>query len=240
MEALTKALQSDTLMKLVIGEGEKSATFYVSKTTLQHTSACFRAAIRNAHLGGGDFDTIPFPEDNLEAWKVLLHWLITRELPAAAELLLVDHEAEDKSTVNFSDHTLCIRCWALGDKFAMPAFQDAVMLRLLESLDSEALTVAEALVGFENTPPGSKLREVMAEELAVELQNLNIGPEDMDEFDGIAGFSSLLVEKVRRLARLNNVGGWRPRMERVRLDAWDGVSPNRYLVSDKESQRLHL
>ncbi|KAK4963055.1 hypothetical protein LTR10_000683 [Elasticomyces elasticus] len=68
MEAFAQALQqSGRLMKLVIGQGEGSTTFYVSKTKLEQTSAYFSAACQNIHLGGGDPDTLTFPEDNLEA-----------------------------------------------------------------------------------------------------------------------------------------------------------------------------
>ncbi|KAK3622566.1 hypothetical protein LTR56_022121 [Elasticomyces elasticus] len=259
MEALTKALQSDKLMKLVIGEGEKSVTFYVSRTTLEHTSDYFCAAIRNSHLGGGDVDTITFPEDNLQAWKVLLHWMITHELPKAAELLLQNFEFEDEEheedekdekdekdeTSTDTDHKLCIRCWALGDMYDIPDFQDLIMLELLRSLELEPIQLDEIKEGIECTGPGSKLRDLMAEELAREVSAGDIETSELDAFDGVSGFSNILVAKMNRLAEWKQLNPLNPFVEftpRVPLGlerSREGGSPYRNFMVDGERPAQH-
>ncbi|KAK5688473.1 hypothetical protein LTS10_000451 [Elasticomyces elasticus] len=262
MEALTKALQSDRVMKLVIGEGEDSVTFYVSRTTLENTSDYFRAAIRNAHLGGGDVDTISFPEDNLEAWKVLLYWMITHKLPKAAELLLQqfefegeeheedkkeeeDKKDEEDETRTDTDHKLCIRCWALGDKYDVPDFQDLIMLELLRSIELEPIQLDEIKEGIECTGPGSKLRDLMAEELAREVSAGDIETSELDAFDGVAGFSNILVAKINRLAEwkqlnpLNSFVEFTPRVPLGLEMCREGGSPYRNFMVDGERPVQH-
>ncbi|KAK4895441.1 hypothetical protein LTR27_006505 [Elasticomyces elasticus] len=82
-------------------------------------------------------------------------------------------------------HAYCVRNWALGEKYQIPAFQDLIMVELLDSLEIEGLKIETAKEAFTTTPPGSAMWGLMAEELAQKLSYKNMKYEELDMFDGI-------------------------------------------------------
>ncbi|KAK5702638.1 hypothetical protein LTR97_003584 [Elasticomyces elasticus] len=220
MDALLQSLESDRTIKLIIGEPtEHAATFYISKTALEQTSEFFCGALRNQHLGDGERDTLKFPEDNLTAWKVLLFWMMKHGLPRDANLVtMVDTEGKCHPL----DHVISVRCWALGDKYGIPTFQDFVMLELLDHLEcygSNLVTVREA---FQSTTPGSPLRELMAEEVVLCLGSGSMEFEELDALDGVIGFTSIFGAKMSN----GNEYGYMPRVPpRVPRNHEPGKSP---------------
>ncbi|KAK3619862.1 hypothetical protein LTR56_023756 [Elasticomyces elasticus] len=239
MEAFTKAIQSDRLIKLVIGEGEELTTFHVSKAVLEQTSEFFCAAFRNGHLGRDEPNTLRFPQDNTESWKILLFWMLRHELPSLDDLgLLEPYDDNEEACV---DHTLCIRCWALGEMYDISAFQDLIMLELLRSLETQPTDLNEIKEAFESTPPGSKLRDLMAEELAVLLGNNGVGVRQLDMFDGVPGFSSALMAKVNRRVELEPGKRFTPRVPGRPGSQYEGGSPYRdFMVSGKRPEQHWL
>ncbi|KAK5708715.1 hypothetical protein LTR17_020425 [Elasticomyces elasticus] len=203
IEALASALQNDRLIKLVIGtkpEAEAEAdssygTLSIWASALEGATEYFRGALRNQNLGaGGEQDVLTFPEDDFRAWQVLQYWLVKGALP----------KDEDIPSLNLADDDiqnegLClgtwVLCWIMGDKYDLPVFQNLVMIELIFEVDEMVPPTVDTIkFCFEHTPPGSLLRELMAEELAMLLaKGLQI--EKLDSFDGIAGFSSLLTQK---------------------------------------------
>jgi len=51
-----------------------------------------------------------------------------------------------------------VTCWALGDKYSIPAFQDEAMLQLLRLCEPDVLSKATAAKALEMSAPGSKMR----------------------------------------------------------------------------------
>ncbi|KAK4963051.1 hypothetical protein LTR10_000679 [Elasticomyces elasticus] len=167
MEELAQSLQSDCTIDLVIGDPMSSTTFKMSRVQLEHTSEYFKAALKYQHFGTGKPDTLAFPEDDVQAWKVLLYWIVKHKLPKNEELLKGGIAEMDGKERYINPRSLCISCWALGDQYCIAAFQDQIMLELLLSVEGQPFTIAitDVVEAFEMTRPGSVLRELMVEEL---------------------------------------------------------------------------
>ena len=89
---------------------------------------------------------------------MLLYWTITKTLPQQ----WVDNTLKQEEGV--AQLTL-VRCWTLGDKYDIGAFQDLTMiemLHLLELSDGAFVTLEAAHEAFENTPSESELRILVA------------------------------------------------------------------------------
>jgi len=184
-------MQSDRQIKLVIGEPATGTIFYASQALLEFTSEYFRSALRNQHLGNVQKDTLSFPDDELNSWKVLLFWIVARELPSVDEICSTGSGQNDDGM-----HSVYVRCWVLGDKYDIPAFQDLIMLELLKTFHyGSTLTIENPKLALENTPPGSVLRELVVEEVLNGLQSKVIDCERLDELDGIVGFMSRVMMK---------------------------------------------
>ncbi|KAK4960096.1 hypothetical protein LTR10_002987 [Elasticomyces elasticus] len=204
MDALANAMQSDRLVKLVIGKHsedsdhdcESHGTLMIWASALEAATEYFRGALRNQHPGtGGEQDVLTFPEDDFRAWKVLLHWMVKSELPEDDDM--------PKFTVSpmltDGDYTALVLCWILGDKYGIPGFQDLIMIELILQLEIQGTPMGIIRYCFVHTAPRSVLRELMAEELVLYLGVGVLEDEDgdlLDEFDGIPGFSTTLARKM--------------------------------------------
>ncbi|KAK3641809.1 hypothetical protein LTR56_011136 [Elasticomyces elasticus] len=204
MDDLVTALQSDRLIKLVIGtkpEAEAEAdgsygTLSIWASALEAAAEYFRGALRNQHLGeGSEPDVLIFPEDDFRAWKVLLYWMVKSELPEDDDM--------PKFTVSpmltDGDYTALVLCWILGDKYGVPGFQDLIMIELILQLEIQETPMGIIRYCFVHTAPRSVLRELMAEELILCLGVGVLFVEDEDvlnEFGGIPGFSTTLAKKM--------------------------------------------
>lgn len=100
------------------------------------------------HLGGGEKGVITLPEDSVEAWEVLLHWIITKTLPE-------DHECFKSMLPQETLQLELVQCWSLGDKYDVVAFQDLIMIELLSLLGTILIDEEAAQEAFERSPPGS-------------------------------------------------------------------------------------
>lgn len=94
-------------------------------------SEYFVKAIENAEKMGPDGpDVLRFPEDDKEAWQLILSWMMGGVvLPRGKTLRAADH------TVEFQG--LLCRTWILADKYFMPALQNATMTILLSHLKND-------------------------------------------------------------------------------------------------------
>ncbi|KAK3115418.1 hypothetical protein LTR53_005265 [Teratosphaeriaceae sp. CCFEE 6253] len=237
MEALALALQSDILIKLVVGDPSEALTFHMSKLTLENTSDYFVAALRNHHLGTGQQDTLTFADDDIAAWKVLLFWIHHRHLPADADLRLVDLEGNDCL------NSICIRTWALGDKYGIAELQDLVMLELIRSLEGVPASLTSIKQGFESTPPGSVLRALLGEELAEQSHEFDESQMEMlDMFDGVVGMSQVLAQMPRGQGNDSSLN-IRPRIPGDAEGSLlvPGLSPYwKFMIGSRQSERHWL
>lgn len=67
---------------------------YIPEWTLVSASSYFVAAIRNigimGHLEGEELDVLRFPRDDVEAWRVLMYWIVKQTLPHEVPKITID------------------------------------------------------------------------------------------------------------------------------------------------------
>ena len=175
------ALKSDRLIKIIVGNATTS-TFHVHESLLTKVSEYFVKAIKNEHLGSDEPGVLQFPHDSQDAWELLLYWVFKGAMPV-------------RTAYSHDDIAAFVGCWCLGDKYLMPELQDQVMLDLLLVLEGDKFASVDIVKqAFENTAAGSKLRDVMAEEVLRTMHLWdNDGGVEFDDYDGIAGFTAAIV-----------------------------------------------
>lgn len=192
---LHRALRSDRLVKVFVADSVEPSL--VQQTVLETASDYFVKALRPASFGEGTIGILRFPEDDVDVWKVLQYWMFKRSLP--------DDLGVPQTEKGYCD--LLVSCWAHGDKYNMPTFQDIIMVKLLCALENTIICLEQAKVAFGTTAPGSKVRAIFAEEV-VYLMKTASGPvayDDLELFDGIAGFTGALLVALDTWAQANGV-----------------------------------
>lgn len=107
-------LQHDTLVRVFIGD--ETAPMYIQRSNLTSKCGLFsRIALHQKKLGH-EFDTLQYPEDDLDAWKTMMFWMVSGVLPEPVK-------------GNTKLHLVC--CWCLGSECEVPEFQDSIMVELL-------------------------------------------------------------------------------------------------------------
>ncbi|KAK0938649.1 hypothetical protein LTR29_009748 [Friedmanniomyces endolithicus] len=226
-----RSLQADRLIDIYVGEVTPETTpFRVQQVLLGQLSDYFDSALKTDTFVEGKQGRLHFPEDNVSAWKVLLHWAFTRMLP---------HWFKSTAEGNLDDGTamLLVDCWVLGDKYQIHAFQDEVMMEMLCWLVYSPGSCDVFKRGVELTSPGSKLRRLMAEGLE-ELYEDGYESSDLDQFDGMQFLEDYVQAKRRRddhvsqhLATRFGCNG------EVTLEAGPGGTWKEYMVGDKLPSR---
>lgn len=213
LTSLPSALQSDRLIEIYVGDPRAEPpvkAIKVQQTLLEATSEYFVKALEHENALGkaSEVGVLRFPEDNISAWQVLMYF-ITRAgtLPPAKDLFHVRTDCDG------TDFTLAIRCWVLGDKYGIPAFQDLVILELLAHLQLRHFSIGEIKEGFQFTAPGSTLREVLAEETVLEIEyEGRIIFSELDECDGIPAFTSMIASALSAYHTNGGTEGLLPRV----------------------------
>lgn len=218
-------LRADRLVKIYIGERTpRNKPFLIQQSVLEHASAYFKKAFENEHkLGAAEAGTLSFPEDDTDAWIALLQWMLKHSLPDS-------WYAEPHPNVMTK-----VRCWALGEKYMIPEFQDLVMLELLATLNHNNSPGIEVVkVGFELTPPGCKLRVLLAEEVAAGLTvHKSLTYDELDMCDGVTGFAgevgkAISLVHARELEKAISLVHRISRAEQRRGRAQDEASSSRW------------
>lgn len=137
----------------------------MQQTLLEQTSEYFQKAIKNERLGGDqNIGILKYPQDDTEVWKLLLFWMMKGHLPTA----LWNRASQSHQDQYQPIYALLIKCWAAGDQYLMPEFQNNVMIIMLYLLELSAAvyTTPQTLswpnikLAFEVSAPGSKLRNL--------------------------------------------------------------------------------
>ncbi|KAK3115577.1 hypothetical protein LTR53_004937 [Teratosphaeriaceae sp. CCFEE 6253] len=161
------SLRNERLIKIVVGDGEHEP-YYIQRTILESSSDYFKKALAHeSQLGSDEPGTLSFPEDDLGAWEVLLYWLLKHGLPP---LMHVPREFFTLPTGDFE--LLLVRCWAMGEKYCLPSFQDLMMTTLLKWVEiCSTLDRATLEEAFSSTPPGCVMRLLAAADLALQISH---------------------------------------------------------------------
>jgi len=150
-DSARSSLDADRLIRIAVGTGKHAKAFNIQQALLETVSEYFVKALRNKRLGAHpEPGVLRFPEHCVDAWEALCYWIFRHELPATA----YEHH-----------YILAVRCWCLGDKYAIDGFQDEALLILLREANSNNLkweVIEEAVL---NSRPGTQLRRLMAMEV---------------------------------------------------------------------------
>ncbi|KAK3619034.1 hypothetical protein LTR56_024289 [Elasticomyces elasticus] len=202
MDTLLKSLQSERLIKIFVGPGT-TMPYHVPQTILHTTSDYFtKALLHETSLGAAETGVLRFPEDDVDVWGILLYWMLIKELPETA---LGTRAMKDQELAEFE--LLLVRCWAVGERYQVPQFQDLVMLELLVFLyrgHSPLIGLVTLKEAFATTPPGRPMRKLVARNVAQQLRGQSLHHNDLDMFDGIAGCMAEIVKAVGELPSCMN------------------------------------
>ncbi|RMY77516.1 hypothetical protein D0863_01251 [Hortaea werneckii] len=176
------SLKADRLIRIKVGSNKDDEPFLISQRRLESASEYFRKALRQDSFKEGRTGQIDFPEDDYDAWTVLVFWMMNTFNIAKEEL----------------KPDLLIKSWVLGDKYEIPEFQDQVMLELLFIFVQDYATEDIIRLGSELSPTGSVLKRLIAEEAASALID---SKEDFESLEAAFNGNGMLREFV--LARDN-------------------------------------
>lgn len=191
-------LMSNRLIEIYVGTRE--VPYLVSQVALCSASEYFVKAIKNEHLGTGNIGVLKFPEDKEDEWKVLLFWIINRELPTIDHFPGFEHRANKPSSGSQAMQQILYQCWILADKYFMPRLQNAVMKKLLYKLDEEAQCMTAADNALRSHTTGSIIGRLACEGV-VELVYGGAAaykPDDLDVLDGIPGAIASIANTLER------------------------------------------
>lgn len=182
-----RSLHASPLIEIHVGVG--NPPFFIQQAFLEATSDFFIAALRPHMFEEGKAKRLDFPEDDLEAWGVLLVYILQRRVPCN----LREHEE------------LCTRCWQLGDAYSIPEFRDQAMIHLVSShRTGHVITRQAATLGLKVSAPNSKMRRLVAEELAFKMKEERASGrfvmKDLEETidgQGMPGEYLLAVERLK-------------------------------------------
>lgn len=177
---IASSLKSDRLIKITVGSNKNDEPFLISQRRLESASEYFCKALRLDSFKEGRTGQIDFPEDDYDAWAVLVFWMT--------------------NTFNIEKYEvapdLLVKCWVLGDKYEIPEFHDQIMLELLRIFESTLATEGTIKLGSELSPADSVLGRLIAEEAANCLRNREVDFESLE-----AAFSGYGMLKHFVLAR---------------------------------------
>ncbi|KAK0253278.1 hypothetical protein LTR35_005700 [Friedmanniomyces endolithicus] len=174
---LAESLQADRLIDIYVSEmNSKTKPFRVQQVLLEQLSDYFNSALQANNFVESKEGRLNFPEDDLNAWRVLLHWMFTKTVP--------HWDKDDEIAIDEELQNLLIDCWVLGDKYQICAFQNEVMVELLWYYSWHIGEEETFKRGVELTSSASKLRRLMAEGI-VEIMEADHPHSGLDQYDGM-------------------------------------------------------
>lgn len=179
------------MIKVYIGPDRDTKPFLIQPVMLRLLSDYFCRALMPGRFKEGNEGVLHFPEDDLDVWDRIMFWTFRRTLFPKRQ------SSEDETR---ESQALLVRCWAHGDKYGISGFQHRVMIDLLLLTRPHRFSLGTVKLGFERTAPGLKLRELLADEVALQLKKKKkpLESEGLDSLDGVVGFTSALVEALAR------------------------------------------
>lgn len=189
MLTATRTLRNDRLIQIYVGEDAGpdngiAQPYLVQESLLHGVSDYFIAATKHEHLGSDSVGVLRFPEDDRDAWELLLSWIFTRQIPHR-----IRGDTEESVT------SLClVDCYVLADKYLIPKLQNAIMIELIFRRETTNLPVEAARQALSTAPPESHLRRFAMEELMSQVGVRALTVTKLESvLDGIPGTMGLLM-----------------------------------------------
>jgi hypothetical protein len=153
---------------------------YTSKTVKRHTkynAICSPESpsgskVRSAtKFVEGQKLELRFPDTDTETLQFFLYWLFEGRLPQDAG----DPTQRPMDEIR-EEHMMYVRVWVFADKHLIPMLQNESLRRLYHLTRSArvCLSIATIHTAYENTAPGSSMRQFMIDQVSLGLCN---GPE---------------------------------------------------------------
>ncbi|CAK3991947.1 Hypothetical predicted protein [Lecanosticta acicola] len=194
-----KKLKTGQVVEILIGQ--EVDPVFVSEDTLRKASRYFTNELNTANQSGIQV-TLEFPNDDLEAWKIMLYWIEHQKLPE------ITYEWVGESQETKNTRTLC-RCWLVGEKYLVPTFQNAIMNALLYAFNFKSVALDTVKEVFCNTRPQMPLRRVIAEELVYATHIGKIHGDELFALDGVIGLGKSLIDAKDKHAQTSRLRGAR-------------------------------
>lgn len=135
---------------------------------------------KNLVTGDGGTGVLRLPDDNAEAWTVLMYTRLARSLP----FTLAGGDRFDKEEV-VEFHKLLVRCWILGHKYRALQFQDLIMSELICRAGRCLTLLSVVCVAAKEAVPESKVWWFMVEETVFYAREFsNLGERDRPRLVG--------------------------------------------------------
>ena len=144
------------MIRIYIGTRSKNSRPYiVPRYVLCESSRYFEKALSSTFVEG-QTGTLHFPEDNEAGWRVLLYFIIRKQVVEFVELT--------KGETNAHSWALA-HAYILADKYEIPACQNAIVRAIIEHLRYSVLSLAQKTKLLSVLPAGSHLQRIILEEL---------------------------------------------------------------------------
>lgn len=184
-----RRLRNDRLVQIYVGQDASSNNaitqpYLVQETLLHGLSEYFVAATKHEHLGSGGAGVLRFPEDDKDAWELLLYWLFTKQIP---------HKVRGQAEETVS--SLClVNCWILADRYIIPKLQNAIMIEMIFRRETTNLPEEAARQALSAAPADSHLRRLAMEDLMAQVGGRALSVTGLERvLDGIPGTTGLLM-----------------------------------------------
>ncbi|PVH85693.1 hypothetical protein DL98DRAFT_511272 [Cadophora sp. DSE1049] len=147
------------LVTFIIGPEGHTTEFIVHKEVAYHHSKVFEAAF-NSQLVEGSTQTYRLADTSESAFKFMMQWLYSQKFN------LLHHDPSHEVDTNTegkdcSQDMYLTELWVLGDRFGMPALQNAVLDSMQSIVDHHRgyLPLCTYSYIYDNTTDGSLLRQ---------------------------------------------------------------------------------
>ncbi|KAK4963049.1 hypothetical protein LTR10_000677 [Elasticomyces elasticus] len=194
LQRVLEKLRNERLIVIFVGKDAKP--FRIQQCLLEGVSEHFKRVFENEERTSDESGTLSFPEDDISAWEQLVYWMVTSNMSS-----ITQPSNDGESQADLAERQLLlVRCWAIGEKYAVCDFRETIMSSLLAGAGVEKHFRVEAITeAFATTPPGSRLRLLMAEDVARQLNyHHSMKFEDLDSFGSLPSVTSEVVDAVSR------------------------------------------
>jgi hypothetical protein len=173
--------------------GDDIDPIYVSQSLLVRNSDVFGNILHSEHVAS--HDTLHFPDDSVSAWRIMLFWMVYKQMPAHRDT----GEHQEAGVMDI------VGAWCLSDHYCMWEFQDATMSLLIGCLhDIRDFPIDAIQAGFEYAKTSSRMGRLMVNGAVWSLRYGAFCYSNPDALEGVEGFHRAFTDALGRRGRHHN------------------------------------
>jgi hypothetical protein len=161
------------IVTLIVGEGDKSASFAVYENVLCEASPFFKAACKPEWIKPEDSVT-KLPEDDPNVVQGMIYWIYHNEICLPAELNKTSSSGYTEKDAMELTWGVLVRTYILGQKYQIPGLQNDAIDGLLILRIQSYLPLGMISYAYRHTIPGSPLRSVILDTVGYEIQTKHL------------------------------------------------------------------